>query len=312
MIVSGQTGTGKTALGVALAKKLNGEIVSFDSRQAYRYLDIVTGKDIDTSKVKNQKLKITGKKVILYIKEGIPIWLYDLIDPKEYLSAYDFCNIAEVVVEDIIRRGKLPIIVGGSVFYIKVFLEGLGFEGVPPDWNVRKELEKKTLEELHAQLAIVNNDRLLSMNNSDKHNKRRLIRAIEIGFSQNTRQSKINNQYKTVFCALFLDKNSLKDKIQKRVMERMRQGACEEVKNLLKKNYSFDDPGLQTIGYKQLRNYFEGSETLELSVKRWIQAEAQYAKRQMVFLKKMKSVIFMPADDTLLVEKVYTLVYSSL
>ena len=80
----------------------------------------------------------------------------------------------------------------------------------------------------------------------------------------------------------------------------------------MKKNYSFDDPGLQTIGYKQLKNYFERNKPLELSVERWIQAEVQYAKRQMVFLKKMKPVIFMPADDKLLVEKVYTLVYSSL
>ncbi len=312
LIISGQTGTGKTECGVQLAKKLNGEIVSFDARQAYRYLDVITGKEMDKLKVKSQKLKVTteNKQLITYLKDDIPIWLYDVIDPKEYLSAYEFSKIAEVVIEDILQRGKLPIIVGGSVFYIKAFLEGLGSHGVGPDWKLRRELDKKTLEELQNQLAIVNAKRFLGMNHSDKNNKRRLIRAIEIGFSQSTRPTKKSNSYKTIFCALFLDKSQLKEKIKRRVTLRLHQGALDEIQNLLKKNYSFNDPGFQTIGYAQLKNYFEEKESLESTVSKWINAEMQYTKRQMVFLKKIKNIFFIPADDVLLVEKIYALVYS--
>ncbi|HLD26805.1 MAG TPA: tRNA (adenosine(37)-N6)-dimethylallyltransferase MiaA [Patescibacteria group bacterium] len=313
LIISGQTATGKTALGIQLAQKLNGEIVSFDSRQAYRYLDVITGKEVDKLKIKNEKLKVAQKniKFTTYLKDDIPIWLYDMIDPQEYLNAYEFCQIAEEVIDDIIHRGKLPIIVGGSVFYIKVLLEGLGSYGVAPDWKRRKDLEKKTIEELQKQLLLVNKKRLLGMNHSDRNNKRRLIRAIEIGASIHRQHSKKRNRYTVILCALSLDKSTLKEVIQKRVLMRLSQGALEEIQNLLKKNYSFDNPGFQTIGYKQLRGYFNGQESLKEAIFQWVSAEVQYAKRQMVFLKKMENVFFMPADDKLLVEKIHELVYSS-
>lgn len=311
LIISGQTATGKTALGIQLAKKLNGEVVSFDSRQAYRFLNIITGKDIDKSKIKSKKLKVKKKnrKLITYIKNDIPIWLYDLIDPKECLNAYEFCKIAEVVIDDIISREKLPIIVGGSAFYIKVFLEGLGYEGVPPDWELRSRLDKLSVDALQKKLTIISKERLSRMNHSDRNNKRRLMRAIEIGASKEKQKSKTHNHFDVLFFALYADKHSLKENIQQRVKKRLDQGAIEEIKTLLRQRYSFDDPGLQTLGYTQLRGYFEDNASLESTVAHWVQAEVNYAKRQIVFLKKMKGVFFIPVEDKLLVEKIHSLVY---
>jgi len=313
LIISGQTATGKTDLGVYLAQKFNGEIVSFDSRQAYRYLDIITGKDYDKLKIKNEKIKTTIKnlKLFKYFKNSIPIWLYDLYDPKEYVNAYDFCQKAEVVINDILKRGKLPIIVGGTVFYIKSFLEGIPSGGIGQDWQLRRQLEKLSVEDLQIKLKTINMSRFLAMNNSDRNNKRRLIRAIEISKIKNEKLKNLRNhkKYHHLFLALVLEKERLKEKIIKRVRERIKKGAVEEIKRLLKIGYSFSDPGLNTLGYKQLKDYFQGKTTLDKAGDNWIKAEIDYARRQLVFLKKIKEVIFLNPQSKNFLEKTEKLVY---
>jgi len=316
LIISGQTATGKTDLGVYLAKKFNGEIVSFDSRQAYRYLDIVTGKDYDKLKIKNEKLKITIKnlKLYKYFKDNIPIWLYDLHDPKEYINAYDFCQAAEVVIDDIVKRKKMPIIVGGSVFYIKSFLEGFKTENIGPNWKLRRKLEKLTVEDLQNELRKLDNKKLSTMNQSDRNNKRRLIRTIEIESSKfKVQSSKPKTEEKKrlnlLFLALVLDKEKLKGRIEERVRKRIEEGAIDEVKKLLNLGYSFDEPGLNTIGYKQLNDYFKKRIGLIRAVDSWINAEIDYARRQLVFLKKMKDVVFLNPENKNFLAKTKTLVY---
>lgn len=317
LIVSGQTATGKTDLGVYLAKKFDGEIVSFDSRQAYKYLDIVTGKisNINLSAGGQiSKTHIKDQKFIVYKIDNIPIWLYDLIDPKEYINAFDYCRRAGVVIEDILKRKKLPIIVGGTVFYIKSFLEGWESDLVKPDWALRKKLEKLTVEELQNKLKKINKERFLRMNNSDKNNKRRLIRAIEIEklkVKSPKSKAKKNRQkkYDFLFLSLLLNKEKLKEKIEERVRRRIEKGAIDEMKKLLAMKYNFDDPGLNTLGYKQLKDYLEKRVNLNEAVNNWMKAEIDYARRQLVFLKKMENIVFLNSEDKDFLAKAEKLVY---
>lgn len=324
LIISGQTATGKTNLGIFLAKNFNGEVVSFDSRQAYQKLDIITGKEKNKLKIKNpaccrqarQKLKITIKNLeLIYNKiNDVPIWLYDVYDPKEQINAFDFCQKADLVIDNIVKRGKLPIIVGGTVFYIKSFLQGFQ-EDVPPNWELRKNLDSRSLDELQTILKSLNYERFARMNRSDQNNKRRLIRAIEIHQmklkikNQKLKIKKDKNKYKYLFLSLVLDKEVLKEKIKTRVEERIRQGALEEIKSLLDSGYSFQDPGLNTLGYKQLKDFFLNKISFDKAKENWIKAEIDYARRQLVFLKKIPKAVFLNPEEKNFLEKTKKLVY---
>lgn len=314
LIISGLTSSGKTNLGIFLSKKLNGEIVSFDSRQAYQKLDIITGKDINKSKIKNQPSKIVIQNITFYRYQidHIPIWLYDLYDPKEQINAYDFCQKAEIIIEDIIKRKKLPIIIGGAIFYIKSFL--FGFKNhASPNWSLRKKLEKLPLEKIKKKLIEINKKRFLSMNYSDQNNKRRLIRAIEVEKAK-TKLKKSEEEmkkkiYDHLFLVLVLEKEFLKKKIEARVKKRLNQGAISEVRFLLKQGYSFDDPGLKTLGYKQLKDYFFKKVSFDQAVKNWIKAEMDYGRRQLVFLKKIPGIVLVNPKEKNFLEKIKKLVY---
>lgn len=313
LVITGQTATGKTKLGILLAKKFNGEIVSCDSRQIYQFLDIITGKDIKKNNLKEKEIKINNKikRLTVYFQEKIPIWLYDLVDPKSYFSAFDYLLIAKAVIKDICKRNKLPVVVGGSIFYLKSLLEGLP-KNAPCNWKLRKKLEKLPVEKLQQLLANLDKNRFLKMNQSDQKNPRRLIRAIEIAQCKNfTKEEKIPGlleKYNLLILALVGKKDQLKELIKKRVEERLKQGALTEIKNLLKKGYSFTDPGLNTLGYQQLKDYFSKKTTLENAVKNWIKNEIEYTQRQKLFLNKIANVVFLNIEENL-VDKAEKLVY---
>ena len=128
LIICGPTATGKTKLGIKLAKKFNGEIVSADSRQVYKGMDIGTGKEVEDGK---------------WVVDEIPIWLLDIVNPDYRFNVADYKKCADVVLDDIWKQGKLPILVGGTGFYIKAVIDGIGTMGVPPDWELRKILSAK-------------------------------------------------------------------------------------------------------------------------------------------------------------------------
>lgn len=163
LVICGPTATGKTSFALQMAKELNGELVSADSRQVYIGRDLETGKDLDL--IKNS---------------GIKIWLYDVVNPGEEFSVAIWRKLAHEAIADILSRGKLPIVVGGSGLYIRALTEDLSEVDISRNEKLRAELKNKSASELFDYLKNINLTKAMSMNNSDRKNPRRLIRAIEI------------------------------------------------------------------------------------------------------------------------------------
>jgi tRNA dimethylallyltransferase len=284
IIITGQTATGKTKLALALAKKHNGELINFDSRQIYKYLDIITGKDIPKNK----------------------IWLYDVVAPNEYFSSFDFVKQVEPIIKDVIKRGKTPILVGGTYLYLKHLLYGFEDSRSPPDFKLRDQLNDKSVTYLQKMLIKLNRKVFESLNHSDQLNPRRLIRKIELEtgvetsgipttwrrpFGSRTLAGKKARQAPFQLIGLrYADKNKLRQIIEKRVAKRLKQGAVVEVKKLLQMGYKETDPGLKTIGYQQIIKYLNKKMTKEQAIQDWINKEVQYAKRQLTFMKKDKNI----------------------
>ncbi|QQS43507.1 tRNA dimethylallyltransferase [Candidatus Roizmanbacteria bacterium] len=292
-IITGQTATGKTAYALELARKLDGELINADSRQIYKRLDIITGKDLDlTDGTFIMHKQYNGLDIGYYgLKAGSRIWLYDILPPNKPFSAFEFVGLATQVIEDIQKRGKTPIIVGGTFFYIQQLLYGTSDFQVEPDQTLRSELNEKTVHELQKILREKNPDLFLSLNNSEKHNPQRLIRKIEIethmkgGSAGNPNEPWNENDFSLVGF-IYENKEDLRVRITERVEKRLQQGAIDEVKTLLDSGFQAQDPGMRTIGYAQVIEYLEGSTDKETMKERWISKEMQYAKRQLTLMKK--------------------------
>lgn len=301
LVICGPTTTGKTDLGIYLAEKLNGEIVSSDSRQIYKGMDIGTGKEISNFKFQisppktaDRPLdeKVKGYKIGFYKINSIPIWLYDVVNPNQTFSAVEYANLAKTVVDNILKRGKVPIVVGGTGFYIKALADGIDTQ-IEANWKLRKKLENYKVEKLQEMLRKLDQNRLEKMNNSDKNNPRRLIRAIEIAKNKpifNFQFSKQKPKFKTFFIGLKTNNRRLYERIDKRVEKRIKQGVLEEIKKLLKSGYKWSDPGMNALGYKQWKEYFDEKETKEKAVQKWKFAEHGYSRRQLTWFKKDKRI----------------------
>ncbi|MCS6956690.1 MAG: hypothetical protein NZM02_02485 [Patescibacteria group bacterium] len=302
IVITGQTATGKTDLALKYAQKYNGELINFDSRQVYKHLDIITGKDIP-SKSQYQLLKKINNFDIGYYQVQInqnqyqtfstKIWLYDIVEPNQYFSSYEYIKLAQYIIKDIKKRKKTPILVGGTYFYLKHLLYGFDYKAAP-DFKLREKLNKKSVDELQKILLNLNKDVASKMNQSDWQNPRRLIRKIEIFSLKNLslKSKKEKNDIKPkIFIGLkFKSREEACQKIKQRVEKRINQGAINEAKKLLKMGYKKNDPGLQTIGYKQIIEYLEGKIPKEKAIENWINAEIQYTKRQYTFMKKDKNI----------------------
>lgn len=251
LIITGPTATGKTKLGVLLARKYNGEIISADSRQVYKYMDIATGKD------KSEYGEI-------------PVWGLDLVEPSYNFNVSDFVKFANEKINDVQQRGKLPIIVGGTALYIKALAEPPETLHIPKDEVLRLELEKLSIEELQKRLGEN------MMNASDVNNPRRLVRAIEVkesGITDTGRYSSAIDNYTIINLTAPLD--YIFSRIDQRVEDRLKHGAKAELEKLVGMGFSLTLPSMSATGYHEI-------EDPEL----WKLHERQYAKRQIVFLKK--------------------------
>jgi tRNA dimethylallyltransferase len=295
LIICGPTSTGKTTLAINLAKKLKasgpvGEIVSADSRQVYKGMDIGTGKELP----KDAKIKYPWfYKWGYYEIEGVKIWGYDLVKPKDEFSVAQYLKFADGVIADIQKGNKLPILVGGTGLYIKGVTEGIPTAAIPKNNQLRKNLETKVPAELYEMLAQLDAIRAGGMNSSDRKNPRRLIRAIEIsqyliGHKKTTRVKEKNLD--VLFIGLNADRDYLEKSIEKRVKRRLKAGIKKEIEELIKKKINWDSQSMVALGYRQWRDYFAGKTSEKVVVDKWIQEEKQYAKRQMTWFKKIKSV----------------------
>ncbi len=303
LIICGPTATGKTALALSIAKQFHGELVSADSRQVYIGMDIGTGKDVGKNskfKIQNSKIQIKNKKYQYgyYDIEGITLWLLDVARPDQEFSVAHYREVATRTIQDIQTRGKLAIIVGGTGLYIKALIEPIDTINIPQNLDLRDELSKKNTIQLQKLLKYTNLARWKKMNNSDRHNSRRLIRAIEVERYLAHRQSKREDNSREwnmknsniLQIGLTATKEALYTRIDERIDERVRQGIIEEIRSLLAKGYSWDLPSMSGLGYREFKDYFTGKAELEEIINRWKLHEHAYARRQMTWFKKQRAI----------------------
>ena len=290
LVISGPTVTGKTGLALHLAKVLEGELVSADSRQVYRKMDIGTGKDLPAgSKLKRRNQNLSG----YYLSGGVKIWGYDLVSPKKEFSVGQYLKVAAKIIENILKRGRLPILVGGTGLYIKGVVDGIPTASIPKNENLRKSLDAKKADELFEILAQLAPIRAASMNVSDRKNPRRLIRAVEVaqwrlksGPRRKYKKQDLGKEFDSLFIGLTASQTALAQKIRKRIKKRMRQGIEEEIKKLLKSGVSWKAQSMNSLGYRQWRGYFEKKKTKNEVINEWEKQEMKLAKRQITWFKK--------------------------
>ncbi len=287
LVVCGPTATGKTALGIYLAKKFNGEIISADSRQVYRGMDIGTGKDLG----RNSEYKVINNNLGYYEMDGIRIFGYDIVDPREDFSISQYLKFAKKAIREIRAKNKLPIVVGGTGFYIKGIVDGIPTVDVPRNDNLRAQLGQKSAGELFESLSQIDSFKAGSLNASDKKNPRRLIRAIEVALylidhKLSPEQLTETENNDVLFIGLGGSKNYLDGCIGKRVDDRTSVGMKEEIQNLIASGVTWSDQSMYSLGYRQYRDYFEGGVDEDHVIAEWKKEERKYAARQMVWFKK--------------------------
>ncbi len=287
LIIVGPTSSGKSELAVRLAKKFNGEIISCDSRQIYKGMDLGTG-------------KIPGKWVVDYLRgravnqlykyKGIPHHLIDFVNSKKQYSAALFQRDAKKVIADILARGKLPILCGGTGHWIDAVVYNQQIPDVKPNAKLRKQLERLSAECLFARISRLDPQRAKSI---DRFNKRRLIRALEIVITTGNpvpRLSTNNLALSTIWLGLNPPQSVLLAKIKTRLKQRLKAGMIKEVKRLHARGLSW--PRLESFGleYKFVSLYLQKKLSYDEMFAQLFTAIKQYSKRQMTWWKRNKDI----------------------
>lgn len=272
VVILGPTASGKSELAVRLAKKFNGEIISADSRQVYK------GMDLGTGKIRKKEMR------------GVPHYLLDVASAREHFTVTKYQKLAKEALEKIFNKGKVPILCGGSGFYIQTLVDGLKIPAVPPDWKLRKKLEKKSTEELYQMLKKLDPERAKTI---ERANTRRLIRAIEIVLKTKKPVPPLKKEplpYPVLFIGIKKSKEELKKLIKKRLLKRFKMGMVEEVKKLKKSGLSWkrlEEFGLEyywiSLFLQKKINKKEMLEKLQKDIE-------NFAKRQMVWFKRDKRI----------------------
>ena len=272
IVILGQTATGKSDLAVKIAKKINGEIISADSRQVYKGLDIGSG-------------KISKKEML-----GVPHHLLGVINPKHKFTVSEYQKKTIYAIAEIIKENKVPIICGGTGFYLDAVTQGIILPEVPPNTKLRKVLSKKTKGELFEMLKKLDKKRA---SNIDKNNIVRLVRAIEIAKSLGgvPKITEVKPMYEFIKIGLYLPIPILEKKVKKRVKKMFADGLFNEIKKLKKPTrcggYGFSNKRLKEFGFE----YFEPTP------KKVISETLKYAKRQMTWFKRDKEIKWFDASN---------------
>ena len=286
IILTGPTAVGKTEISLLFAKAIGGEIISADSIQVYKYMDIGSA-------------KITKEEM-----QGIPHFLIDELYPDEEFNVVIFQKKAKEYIEQIYQRGHIPVIVGGTGFYIQAVLYGIDFEETAADKSYREELEmfakENGVEALHDKLKEVDGKAAEEIH---ANNKKRVIRALEY-YKQtgcrisehNEEQRKKSSPYQFVYFVLNQDRDILYQRINERVDKMMEKGLLNEVEGLLEMGYQRELVSMQGIGYKEIVSYLEKEISLEEAVDRIKKETRHFAKRQITWFKRESEVTWIEME----------------
>ena len=285
LVVVGPTAVGKSDIAVHLAQKFNGEVVSADSRQVYTGLDVGTG-------------KITSSEM-----RGIPHHMLDVTNPKNRFSVSEYVDTAEKIMTDIIARGKVPIVCGGTGFYIRALVDKINLPKVEPNLALQKELEQKSLSELQSTLEQLDPARLESLNHDDLQNPRRLIRAIEIATALGTVPplSYTDSPYNPLYIGIYAEPEVLEQRIRTRLIARLEHGMIEEVQKLHDNGLSWERMDELGLEYRFIALFLQEKISKENMIEQLNIAIRQYAKRQMTWFKKDQRIHWFKKDE---VEKI--------
>lgn len=297
LIITGPTGIGKTEISLKLANKYKGEIISSDSMQIYKKLDIGTAKvDLD--------------------KTDIPHHMVDILEADEKFSVADFKNKAKEIINEVNIRGGLPILVGGTGLYINSIVYNLDFTETEPDYEYRQKLNK-ILEEkgskfLYSKLLSLNKDMAEKIH---PNNGQRIVRALEILKSGNEKKNNFrqeNEDYNLIFIGLNMDREKLYDRINSRVDKMIELGLVDEVRSLLDEGLDKNSQSLKAIGYKEVISYLDGeieySEMVDLIKKN----SRHYAKRQLTWFRRDGRIKWFDRESDNLLEEIETYIDSKL
>lgn len=299
VIITGPTAVGKTQISIKLAKAINGEIVSADSMQVYRHMDI------GTAKINKEQM------------DGIKHYLIDILDPQEEFNVVSFKSYAKAAIEEIFSKGKIPIIVGGTGFYIQALLYDIDFKEVKEDLSYRKKLESIAKEKgnnyLHSRLEEVDSESAIKIH---PNNIKKVIRALEYYketgekiSEHNKRQSKKESPYNFSYVVLTDEREHLYERINSRVDEMIEKRLVDEVKELLSRGCKKDMISMQGLGYKEIISYIEGENSLEDSIYMLKRDTRHFAKRQLTWFRREKEVTLINKhklnyDNDLILDKI--------
>lgn len=281
-VIAGPTGVGKTASSIEIAKKLDGEIICCDSMQIYK------GMDIGTAKVTSDEA------------QGIPHHMVDIVSPEQNFSVCDYSRMCKELIEDISRRGKLPIMVGGTGLYIDTVVDGIDFADSCTDDSYRREMEavaeNRGCRYVHSLLAQVDEESAASIH---PNNIKRVIRALEyykftgVPISQHNRETKEKpSPYRYSYICLTREREELYRRIDMRVDIMLADGLVREVNALLDGGISMDCTAMQAIGYKEVAEYLTGAADYDTMVETLKRNTRRYAKRQLTWFRRRSDVDF--------------------
>jgi tRNA dimethylallyltransferase len=294
LVICGPTATGKTSLGIRLAKKFDGEIISADSRQVYREMDIGTGKDISRGIWRSVRRRKEEESRGYWEVEGVPIHLLDVVNPNQEFSVAHYYRLAWSKIRGLWQKSNLPLLVGGSGFYIRNVVDGVDTREIPRNPELRTKIGDRSSQKLFDDLAKFDPEKAVVMNRSDRNNPRRLVRAIEVAIFKRENPAwrpSEHLQSDNLWIGLRAPRKILYQRIDRRVKQRLKQGAEKEVKKLLDKGYNWQTSALgETIGYQEWQPLFEGQASREKVIERWQFAEHNYAQRQMTWFRKNKRI----------------------
>ena len=287
VVIGGPTASGKTDLSIRLAKKINGEIVSADSMQIYKEMNIGTAKPDEDE------------------RQGIKHYMMDIINPDERYSVADYKRQAKIAIQEIINKGKTPIVVGGTGLYIDSLIYEIEYVDIQTDLEYRKQLEerveKEGLQKLYEEAKKIDE---CAMEKISPNDKKRILRVLEIykqtgkTKTQLDKQSRKDVQYDYKVFAINMNREILYNRINKRVDIMIQKGLIDEVKQIYNK-YKMFPTAMQALGYKEVVYYLEDKITKEEMIEKIKQESRRYAKRQLTWFRKNKQTIWLNGQESI-------------